>query len=98
MTHRCPLPASIPPGHTRAWTCPDCGQGYHWSKRMIGREMHEGWYRSIRSADDFEARRIHADRQFDRFARRLIWIKVANWVLLAILVAAIAWWAVVRLG
>ena len=41
--HRCE-PPERPFPNTRSWECPVCEQGWLWSKRMIGRETHEGWH------------------------------------------------------
>lgn len=85
--HTCQLPER-PDGST-AWRCPGCMTRYVWSKRMVGRTMHEGW---SRMRDDFETRSLRSEAEFNRFARKAIVAGVVG----ALVVVALIVWIVLR--
>lgn len=92
MTHTCTPPTDR--GTLRSWKCPQCGTAYVWSKRMIGREVREGWDRMTYQSP--RARITGSDEQFDRWFNRAF-ILAGVWTVVSFLVvAAIVVWIVLR--
>jgi len=86
--HRCELPDSPEPT-SRQVRCPKCQTRYFWSRRMIGREMREGWSRAPVSFDD----RVRVNQaEFNRAARWMLPLGVVGFLL----ALAVVVWAVYR--
>jgi uncharacterized C2H2 Zn-finger protein len=75
------------------WRCPRCEARFIWSKRMIGREMREGWTRATETLADRHRRNVaEMDRQFRP------WLLSAAAVAVVVTIAAVALivWIVLR--